>query len=55
MHHGFPDDAHLWEKVVPFLIPTGHSLIIPDMLGYGDSDKPEDTAEYCSKSLVADM
>jgi pimeloyl-ACP methyl ester carboxylesterase len=38
--HGFPSSSHDWAKVAPML--DGHSLLMPDFLGYGASDKPPD-------------
>jgi len=37
--HGFPTSGHLWNDVVP-LVPTGHRIVVLDLLGYGRSDRP---------------
>lgn len=37
--HGFPTCGHLWADVVPEL-PTGHRVIVLDLLGFGRSDPP---------------
>jgi len=37
--HGFPTSSHLWKEIVP-LIPTGHRVVVVDLLGYGRSDRP---------------
>jgi pimeloyl-ACP methyl ester carboxylesterase len=37
--HGFPTSAHLWRDLVPMLAPRFRA-VAPDLLGYGDSDKP---------------
>ncbi|KAF2753836.1 alpha/beta-hydrolase [Pseudovirgaria hyperparasitica] len=55
LHHGWPDDAHLYEGVVGHIIPTGHGMIIPDLLGYGDTDKPTDKQLYNSKDMAQDI
>ena len=39
--HGYPTSAHLWRDVVPILAPRFRA-IAPDLLGYGDSEKPKD-------------
>lgn len=39
--HGFPTSSHLWRDLVPMLAPRFRA-IAPDLLGYGDSDKPDD-------------
>jgi 2-hydroxymuconate-semialdehyde hydrolase len=41
--HGFPTSAHLWRDLVPMLAPRFRA-IAPDLLGYGQSSKPEDVA-----------
>jgi pimeloyl-ACP methyl ester carboxylesterase len=39
--HGFPSSSYDWAKVAPALAER-HSLLVPDFLGFGDSDKPPD-------------
>ncbi|MGH2678704.1 MAG: alpha/beta fold hydrolase [Actinomycetota bacterium] len=39
--HGFPTSSHLWRDLVPMLA-SRFRAIAPDLLGYGDSTKPED-------------
>jgi len=39
--HGFPTCAHLWRHLAPMLAPTVR-VLVPDLIGAGDSDKPED-------------
>lgn len=38
--HGFPDNSHLHDRLVPEL--SGRRVIVFDFLGWGRSDKPED-------------
>ncbi len=33
--HGFPDDAHAWDDVVPPLAKAGHRVLVPYLRGYG--------------------
>jgi pimeloyl-ACP methyl ester carboxylesterase len=40
--HGFPDNHHLYDRVLPYL--GGRHLVTFDFLGWGDSDKPRDHA-----------
>ena len=35
--HGFPTNSHLWSNLVS-LLPTGHRVVVPDLLGSGRSD-----------------
>ncbi|MFL5576977.1 MAG: alpha/beta fold hydrolase [Gemmatimonadaceae bacterium] len=37
--HGFPASSHLWTRVVP-LAPSGHRIVVVDLLGFGRSDRP---------------
>jgi len=37
--HGFPSSSHDWGKLVP-LLTESHSLLLPDFLGFGASEKP---------------
>jgi pimeloyl-ACP methyl ester carboxylesterase len=40
--HGFPDNHHLYDRVLPLL--RGWHVVEFDFLGWGDSDKPDDYA-----------
>ena len=39
--HGFPESSHVWRDLVP-LLTSRFRVIVPDMLGTGESDKPAD-------------
>ena len=41
--HGFPTSSHLWRSVAPLFAPWMR-VVVPDLLGCGDSDKPADAA-----------
>jgi pimeloyl-ACP methyl ester carboxylesterase len=51
--HGWLGTSYTWRHVVPRLIEAGHPVIVPDMRGYGDSDKP--ASGYDGLSSVADV
>lgn len=38
--HGFPQNWREWRHVMPPLAEAGHTVIAPDLRGFGDSDKP---------------
>ena len=38
--HGFPTSSHLWSNLVS-LLPQGHRIVVPDLLGCGRSDPSE--------------
>jgi pimeloyl-ACP methyl ester carboxylesterase len=39
--HGFPSSSHDWARVAPALAES-HTLLMPDLLGYGASEKPRE-------------
>lgn len=47
--HGLGGYAERWSNVIPFLAKKFH-LYVPDMIGYGQSDKP--TADYTPEYFV---
>ncbi len=53
--HGFPDSGRLWRHQVPALALAGFQAIVPDLRGYGRSDKPEDVSAYSISLLAADV
>jgi pimeloyl-ACP methyl ester carboxylesterase len=53
--HGFPDTGRLWRHQVPALSEAGFQVIVPDLRGYGRSDKPEEIEAYRMHLLVADV
>ena len=38
--HGFPATRRLWSHVAPQLVSAGYRVLIPDLVGYGDSAAP---------------
>ena len=53
--HGFPDSGRLWRHQVPVLANAGFQLIVPDLRGYGRSDKPEAVESYRLRVMTADI
>ncbi len=53
--HGFPDTGRLWRHQVPALAGAGFRVIVPDLRGYGESDKPADVRRYHLLALAADV
>jgi pimeloyl-ACP methyl ester carboxylesterase len=53
--HGFPDSGRLWRYQVPALAGAGFQVIVPDLRGYGRSDKPEDVEAYSMMCLAGDV
>jgi pimeloyl-ACP methyl ester carboxylesterase len=40
---------------IPFLVDQGYKVIAPDLRGFGESSKPDGTANYKLKELRADV
>jgi pimeloyl-ACP methyl ester carboxylesterase len=53
--HGWPDSAYLWRHQIPFLAGHGFRVIVPDMRGFGRSDRPPAVADYALPRLVGDV
>jgi pimeloyl-ACP methyl ester carboxylesterase len=53
--HGFPDTGRLWAKQVPALTDAGYRVVVPDLRGYGRSDKPAEVDAYNLLYLAADV
>src|SRR5215813_13180641 len=51
--HGFPDNLHLYDRLVPCLSPP-RRVITFDFLGWGNSDKPSDYP-YTTRNQQADI
>ncbi|MER7888534.1 alpha/beta hydrolase [Micromonospora sp. NPDC094482] len=54
--HGFPQTHLMWRHVAADLA-ADHTVICPDLRGYGASDKPADTdgARYAKRTMAADV
>jgi haloalkane dehalogenase len=51
--HGFPDNLHLHDRVVPFLSPP-RRVVTFDFLGWGNSDKPQGYV-YTTRNQEGDL
>ena len=43
--HGIPGSAGVWTEVAQGLLESGFQVLVPDLLGFGDSDRPAGLAE----------
>ena len=50
--HGFLSTGYAWREVAPALAKAGFAVLIPDMRGFGDSDKPDGTDGYDARALA---
>ena len=53
--HGFPDSGRLWRHQVTALAEAGFRVIVPDLRGYGLSDKPSEVEAYSLPLLAGDV
>jgi len=53
--HGFPDTGRLWRHQVPALAGAGFKVVVPDMRGYGRSDRPSEVEAYALPALAGDV
>ena len=53
--HGFPDTGRLWRHQAPVLAEAGFQVIVPDLRGYGLSDKPSEVEAYSLPLLAGDV
>jgi len=50
--HGFLGSGYTWRRVAPMLADSGLSVLVPDMRGYGRSDKPGEIDGYDARALA---
>jgi haloalkane dehalogenase len=53
--HGNPSWAYLYHEMVPGLVAKGYRVILPDLVGFGRSDKPLDPNWYSYARIVRIM
>lgn len=44
--HGEPSWGYLYRRMIPVLVSAGHRVVVPDLVGFGRSDKPALTSDY---------
>lgn len=56
--HGHPRTHATWYAVAPLLVQAGHTVVCPDLRGYGRSSKPRPDPGhevYCDRSMARDV
>lgn len=52
--HGFPQTRAMWAHIAPRLAQS-HTVICPDLPGYGASAKPQDLAAYSFRAMAREI
>ena len=53
--HGFPQTSAMWAEIAPKVAAAGHTVVTPDLRGYGASHKPLKVSDYSFRAMGADM
>jgi pimeloyl-ACP methyl ester carboxylesterase len=53
--HGFPEDRHSWDGVVPALAAAGYRVLAPDQRGYSPGARPAARSAYTLSRLAGDV
>jgi haloacetate dehalogenase len=56
--HGHPRTSATWHRVAPRVVAAGHTVVCPDLRGYGRSRGPRFTADhtgYSKRAVAADV
>ena len=53
--HGWPESWYSWRHQIEPFKKAGYKVIIPDIRGYGKSEKPENINSYSLKEITKDL
>jgi len=51
LFHGFPNGPSNYKSFIPELTSKGYGIIVPELLGYGETDKPTNVEAYAFKPM----
>jgi len=51
--HGEPTWSYLYRHIIPKLVALGYRVVAPDLIGFGQSDKPADRSDFTYERHVA--
>jgi soluble epoxide hydrolase / lipid-phosphate phosphatase len=49
--HGWPSSSYDWRHQIKGLTGHGYGVLVPDMLGYGDTDSPSEWEAYSFRRM----
>ena len=55
MVHGWPESWYSWRHQIAPVRDAGYRVVVPDVRGYGGSDKPDPVEAYDMESLIGDV
>jgi soluble epoxide hydrolase/lipid-phosphate phosphatase len=53
--HGFPSTSDQWRHQIAHFRPQGYGILVPDLLGYGNTSKPTSPSSYKGSIMSADI
>ena len=53
--HGWPETSHDWKRQIDYFSKLGYGLVVPDLLGYGGTDKPKEVEAYKLKKMAGEV
>ncbi|CDO74917.1 hypothetical protein BN946_scf184927.g1 [Trametes cinnabarina] len=53
--HGFPSSSYDWHRQVEHFRPKGYGILVPDLLGAGGTDKPDDPEAFRIARIARDI
>lgn len=53
--HGFPSSCYDWRFQIAHFRAHGYGVLAPDLLGYGETDRPLDAKAYRGEKMASEM
>ena len=53
--HGFPSSCYDWRFQIAHFRARGYGVLAPDLLGYGETDRPSDAEAYRGKKMTSEI
>jgi soluble epoxide hydrolase/lipid-phosphate phosphatase len=53
--HDFPSSSYDWRHQISYFSSLGYGVLVPDLPGYGGTDKPVDAGSYRGKKMATEV
>jgi soluble epoxide hydrolase / lipid-phosphate phosphatase len=53
--HGFPSTSYHWRYQISFFVAKGYGILAPDLLGFGETSKPNELEMYRGEAMARDI